>query len=142
MPKMKYFQTIADMRNGYEDSLGILQRAASKPHVLEAYELSADDAPILERKIKALQYLIACQRGCSFDGSTITQPNYAVFEEVFTEQRDDMSKRIESLKDATHPQMKAVREMYKKRRQCAEYYLEQLKNPDYLVKLPEVIAPN
>ena len=40
MPNMKYFQTISDMRNGYENRLGILQRAGDKPHVLEAYELN------------------------------------------------------------------------------------------------------
>lgn len=142
MPNMKYFQTIADMRNGYEDRLEMLQRAASNPIVLDAYKLSANDAPILERKIKTLQYLIACQHGYSSNGSIITQPDYTDFEEVFTEQRDDMSKRIESLKDATHPQMKSIRKMYGKRHKCAEYYLEQLKNPDYLEKLPEVIVPN
>ena len=142
MPKMKYFQTIADMRNIYEDRLEMLQRAESNPYVLEAYELSSNDAPILERKIKALRYLIACQHGHSFNGSIITQPDYTDFEEVFTEQRDDMSKRIESLRDAAQPQMKSVRKMYEKRHKCAEYYLEQLKNPGYLEKLPEVIVPN
>lgn len=141
MPKMKYFQIIADMRNYHEDRLSTLTRNASNPIVLDAYELSIDDQPVLERKIKTLQYLIDCERGYSSNGTRDTQPSYADFENVFAEQCELMSQKITALGDATHPQMKAVRQMYKERKQCAEYYLEKLNDPVYLAKLPVVIEP-
>lgn len=139
MPNMKYFQVIADMRNYYEDRLEILKRAASDPQVLEAYELTVKDQPVLERKIRTLQYLLACQHGYSPDDTAITQPDYSTFQEVFVEQYDLMAERIEQIKDTTHPQLKSVAKMYKKRHSCAIYYLEKLKDPVYLKKLPITI---
>lgn len=141
MPRIKYFQPIADIRNDYQDRLNRLNSDVLKESVTILHGNTPADIPALESYIDAMNYLLSYETGYSRVGKPLHQPDYPVFEALFTEQRDTAEQRLASIRDRRGGSYAGLKALYRKQRDCAEYYLEKLKDPVFLKKWPKVIEP-
>lgn len=143
MPRMKYFQNIAAIRNHVQGRI----IDARSPILIEDldpdYGLANGDTAQLKEEIDALEYLLSCQHGYSTTGETLTMADYAVYARMFT-RHHRITKTLTNtayVKNLPADIKRGVKYNYKREMDACEYYLEKLKDPEYLAKLPKVIKP-
>lgn len=143
MPKIKYFQNIADIRNELEEAHKSYNHPTLSKTADITYGLTDNERLGLPDDIMAMKYLIGCNHGYSGETYSISRPGYEVFERVFTRilNMSHYNLNTKMVQRMTGSTGNGVRKLYKDKIATCEYYLNMLKNPEYLSKLPRVIHP-
>lgn len=141
MPKMKYFQEIASIRKHYESALRELNDPKLRLSTALTYGVSAEDIPKIKDFIYALKYLQSCQYGFSMLDEDIHQPEYAQFKAAFSHFKPFAQEQFSSdyLNRLPADQKKQLKYIFKRELEVCDYYIEKLKDPVYLKKLPVTI---
>ena len=124
MPKMKYFQEIADIRDWYESRIEE-RNFMTKYQCMPAY--NNDDITL---KIQALNYLLACQIGFARNKNDAIKPPKEILIKCFSERFAYVKENI-NLKQYTDLKYKRKR-MY----EVCEHYLFKLGYDNWYDKLP------
>ena len=137
MPKMKHYQGIAGIRNHLQNA----QREYNHPTLSESadltYNMSQAEVALLQEDIDALNYLLACQLGVA--DKELVQTEYSVYERIFNRAKPEAQANLADAKRIPGDVGKDVRKLYKLTINTCDHYLEKLKDPVFLSKLPKII---
>lgn len=143
MPKMKHFQGIADVRNRIETTL----RESTIPFFAERLEathgVKPEDVAKLPADIAALDHLLNCQHGFAMSGEPTRLADYTDYERIFTRHHELAKGACDVMKTSGQPTdiTRGVKKLYQREMNTCVYYLEKLKDPEYLAKLPKTLLP-
>lgn len=89
MPKMKYFQPIADIRNDYEKLLRAYDNLDERyaKWEIDLWGVTEEDKPLILEEWDVLRYLIACQHGVAYHAEKdLQKPSVEVVNRCFNRQ--------------------------------------------------------
>ena len=103
--------------------------------------VSTEDVPKIKDFIYTLNYLQSCQHGFSMLDEDIHQPEYAQFKAVFSHFKPFAEDQYNSdfLNRLPVDQKKQMKYVFKRELEVCDYYIEKMKDPVYLKKLPVTI---
>lgn len=139
MPKMKHYQGIADIRNHLQNAQREYNHPTLSKYAELAYNMSQAEVALLQEDIDALTYLLACELGAA--NKVLVQPEYSVYERIFNRAKPEAKANLARAKRMPGDTGKGVRQLYKLTIDTCDHYLEKLKDPAFLSKLPKVIKP-
>lgn len=131
---MKYFQSLADIRNEYDD---VLEKMEDNGKVEQLYlglkGLTLDDKPLLEEEREVLHYLIACQHGVNFGKGEVRRPTVEVVNRCFNRHLAD----LEDVYGITYANVnKFGNPMIEKQFKACHHYLFKFSLTGWVLRMP------
>lgn len=139
MPKMKYFQPVADIRNSYDDILDAFIEPDNRFSQIKlgVYNLTVEDEPLIKEEVEVLKYIIACQHGLAFGSDhNIMKPTLEAVNRCFNRHQA----RIEDVFGINEANAnKFDNPIIKKQYKACRHYLFQFSLPGWVKNLPDEI---
>lgn len=140
---MKYLKELWTIKNHYLDKLRMLGNPNFDKEDEIFFGVTLQDKSKFEEHVYALEYLLDSRYKVSMSEDTLYRPDSTKFERVFKEYLS----HIEGLQDTSYlhrvePLLgRELTKVIKRERDTCEYYLEKIKDTEYIDQLPEVLKP-
>lgn len=135
MPKMKYFQSLASIRDHYDDILRNFQSETYGKRLLETWNISWEERESIQEEKEVLSYLIGCQLSIVHN-QNVKKPTIEIAKRCFNRHLDFLE-QIHGCHQ-TNVNRQGNPSIVKQYKAC-RHYLFQFSLPAWLEKLPDEI---
>lgn len=140
MPKIKYFQPVADIKNHYVDILRAFEDKNNGKDTLKDWLIKEVDFENIKQEADVVRYLLACQHGFSMYGEDLKKPTLEAVNRCFSRHLAFLN-HVFNVNSGTY-KLREIKEFYPtvvKEYIACLYYLEKFSDESWLKKMPDEV---